>query len=212
MTAKHFEDEIDDAEKLRATGDLTTCLRVTQELLAHAEDDDHRMRLLFDIVTCASQLDLQEITDNAIRELEKFPDPDFSRALANLDRGNGENQLGRPENAIAFYELILATGYFERDDFRIHRYQLCLYKGQALAKLRRTVEAVEWLDKAHWLYPTENTTRNEDERLIFNWAEPLIQVERANCLMAGERFDEAFQASAEVLKRTDGDLATFARQ
>lgn len=206
------EEEIDAAEKLRAKGELVASLRLTQAMLQRVEDGDVRMRLLFDVVTCSTQLELEDVTNQAMMELEAMPQPEFSRALANMSRAYAEEQLGRPEKALALLDMNLETGFFEREDFRIHKYQLCLSKGQALIRLRRVKEALDWLDTAHALYPSEDSARDETERLIVGWVEPLIQSNRSNCLIGLDRFDEAFEAAGQVLRTTDGDLATFALQ
>jgi tetratricopeptide (TPR) repeat protein len=206
------EEEIDAAEKLRAKGDLATSLRLTQEMLERVKDSGVRMRLLFGVVTCSTLLERKDVTDQAMRELGTMPAPEILRALANMSRAYAEEQLGRPENALTLLDMNLETGYFERDDFRIHKYQLCLSKGQALLRLLRIKEALDWLDQAHALYPSEETARDETERRIFGWVEPLIQSNRANCLIALDRFDDAFEAASQVMRRTDGDLATFALQ
>ena len=206
------EEEINAAEKLRSKGDLATSLDLTLAMLKRAEDDDVRMRLLFDVITCSTQLELDDVTHQAMAELDKMPQPEFSRVLANMSRAYAEDQLGRPERALSLLDMNLETGYFEREDFRIHKYQLCLFKGQALVRLRRVNEALDWLDRAHALYPTDESGCDETERRIFGWVEPSIQVNRANCLMALDRFDEAFEAASRVMNRDDGDLATLAIQ
>jgi tetratricopeptide (TPR) repeat protein len=206
------EEEIVGVEKLRAKADFAKSLRMTREMLELTEDGDFRMRLLFNVVSCAAMLELDETTNHAMQELDAMPQPEFSRVLANMSRAYAEDHLGRPEKALAILDMNLETGYFERDDFRIHKYQLCLFKGQALARLRRATEALEWLDRAHALYPSEDSTNEETHRLIFGWVEPLIQSNRANCLIGLDRFDEAFEAATQVRRRTDGDLATFALQ
>lgn len=206
------EEEMDEAERLRAKGDLATSLRLAQEMLTRAEDPDPRMRILFNVVTCSALLELPELTNQAMAELDTMPEPEFCRAFANMNRAYAEDQHGRPATALAMLDMILDAGHFEKDDCRIHMYQLCLFKGEALTRLRRPSEALDWLDKAHALYPAERNTRNETERLIFGWVEPNIQVNRANCLMGLDRFEEAFQAASEVLRWTDGDLSTLARQ
>lgn len=206
------EDGIEAVEKLRSKGELATSLRLTQALLERAEDSDVRMRLLLGVVTCSAQLELEDVTNQAMMELDKMPQPEFSRALANMSRAYAEEQLGRPEKALAILDMNLETGYFEREDFRIHKYQLCLFKGDALIRLLRAKEALDWLDSAHALYPKEDCTKDESERRIFGWVEPLIQSNRANCLIALDRFDEAFEAASQVIRMTDSDLATFALQ
>jgi tetratricopeptide (TPR) repeat protein len=206
------EAEIEKVEKLRGDGATKESLALSQELLERADDGDLRMRLLFNIVTCSAVLELDDVTVRALAELDKMPEPQFSRVLANMSRGHAEEQLGRPGKALAIFDTILETGYFEREDFRIHKYQLCLFKGQALVRLKRAAEGLDWLDQAHALYPSEESARDETERRIFGWVEPLIQTNRANCLKFFDRFEEAYQAASEVLKWTDGDLAALAKE
>jgi tetratricopeptide (TPR) repeat protein len=206
------EEEIEKAEILRADGATEASLALSQELLERVDDGDLRMRLLFNIVTCSSWLDRGEVAGRAMAELDKMPDPQFSRVLANMERGYAEEILGRPENALAIFDTILETGYFDREDFRVHKYTLCLYKGQALLGLKRASDALEWLDRGHAIYPSEESAPDETARRIFGWVEPLIQTNRANCLMVFDRFEEAFQAASEALRLSKGDLATFAME
>jgi len=206
------EAEIEKAEELRGRGELTTSLGMSRAMLERTTDCATRMRLLFNVVICSAQLELTDITNQAMAELDTMPDPDFCRACANMDRAYAEDQLGRPANALAILDAIIDAGYFEPENCRTQRYQLFLFKGQALISLRRPADALESLDKAHALYPSPDSTQSEDQRRIFGWVEPSIQINRANCLFSFDRFEEAFQAAAEVLRWTDGDLATFARQ
>jgi len=206
------EEEIDAVEKLRGKGELATSLRLTQAMLERTEDVDVRMRLLFDVIWCSTQLELDDVTNRAMDELDTMPQPEFSRVLANMSRAYAEEQLGRPERALALLDMNLETGYFEREDFRIHKYQLCLFKGRALLRLRRAIEALDWLDRAHALYPSEDSGRDEAERRIFGWVETSIQVNKATCLLALDRFGEAYEAASQVVCRDVGDLATFALQ
>jgi tetratricopeptide (TPR) repeat protein len=206
------EEEIDAAEKLRANGEFAAALKSIQEMLERVNDEDSRMRLLFDVVSCSALLELDDITEQAMKELDTMPQPQFSRVLANMSRAYAEDELGRPDKALAILDMNLETGYFEREDFRIHKYQLCFFKGKALVRLRRVTEALDWLDRAHAMYPSEDSARDESERLIFCWVEPSVQIERANCLLTLDRFEEAFEAAKEVTQSDDSDLATFARQ
>jgi tetratricopeptide (TPR) repeat protein len=206
------EVDVEKAEKLRGEGAPEAALALSQELLERVEDGDLHMRLLFNVVTCSAWLDRGEVADWAMVELDKMPQPQFSRVLANMERGYAEAILGRPEKALAIFDTILETGYFEREDFRVHRYTLCLYKGQALLGLKRTADALEWLDRGHAFYPSEECTPDETALRIFGWVEPLIQTNRANCLMVFDRFEEAFQAASEALRLSKGDLATFAME
>jgi len=163
------EEEIDAAEKLRAKEDFASSLHLTEEMLERTEDGDLRMRLLFNVVSCSAMLELDEVTDQAMMDLDAMPQPEFSRVLANMSRAYAEEQLGRSEKALAIPDIGLETGYFERDDFRIHKYQVYLFKGQALTRLQRVNEALDCLDQAHTLYPSEESARDETERRIFGW-------------------------------------------
>jgi tetratricopeptide (TPR) repeat protein len=206
------EEAIDAAEKLRSKGEFAASLELTQKLLVCAEDDGTRMRLLFNVVSCAASLDCSEIAETAIHELENLPQPELSRVLANLRRAWAETSLGRPMNALGILDMDLATGLFDAESMQIHKYQLYLFKGEALLHLGRATEALEWLDRAHELYPTIESTSSTEERQIFAWVEPNIQINRANCLLAFDRYEESFQAAEQVLKFDKADLTTFAMQ
>lgn len=109
--------------------------------------------------------------------------------------------------------MSLATGLFEAADMRVHKYQLCLFKGEALLHLRRPEEALEWLDRAHALFPTVESTSTIEESQIFGWVEPNVQVNRANCLLALDRLDDSIDAAQEVMKfRDHPDLCALALQ
>src|SRR6266536_2755042 len=165
------DEEIDAAEKVRGYGEFSTALALAQDMLLRVRDDDKRMRLLFDVLRCSTQLRAESVTDDAICELEKYPYPEFSRVLANSIRAYAEIFLGRPQDALALLDLNLETGFFEREDFRPHKYDLCLYKGMALERLSRWEEALEWLEKAHAMFPDEASTPDQDMLLHFRWAE-----------------------------------------
>lgn len=208
-----IEEDIEAGEKLRAKGEYAASLDLSQQMLSRTEDGDFRMRLLFNIVSCAACLDRAEIVESAMAELAEFPQPEYSRVLANLRRAWAETSLGRSANALNILDMDLATGLFEAADMRIHKYQLCLFKGEALLHLRRPEEALEWLDQAHALYPTDENSSSIEERKIFGWVEPNIQINRANCLLALDRLDESIEAAREVMKFVDHpDLSLLALQ
>ena len=206
------EEEIDAAGKHRGQGDVSSSLVVTQELLMRAQDQATRMGLLFNLLYCSTQLGADDLTETAIKELETMPDPQYCRVLANSIRANAEIDLGRPQNALAIIELNLETGFFERDDFRVHKYQLCFFKGKALERLNRWDEALEWLDKAHSMYPDEASSPDETVRQIFSWAEIEILFNKARCLMGLKQFDEAYELSKQAYELAEGDTKTVAMQ
>src|SRR5580704_5480371 len=92
--------EIDAAEKLRAQGKYDAALVLTQEMLTRVEDEDIRMRLLFDVLYCSIRLCLDDITNSAIVELEQMPQPRMSRlfvefiqAMSFIARGQAQQGL-----------------------------------------------------------------------------------------------------------------------
>jgi tetratricopeptide (TPR) repeat protein len=199
------EEEIDAAEKLRKYGQFPTALALTQDMLCRVQDGDKRMRLLFDVLYCSTQLREEAITEDAIRELEKYPSPEFSRALANSIRAHAEISLGNPGHALTLLDMNLETGFFEREDFRVHKYDLYLYRGMALERLSRWDEALEWLKRAHEMYPTRECAPNQ-------WVEIEILFNSARCMMGLKRFDEAYELSKLAYESGDEITKTVAMQ
>jgi tetratricopeptide (TPR) repeat protein len=206
------EKEIEAVESLSASSECSAALNLAQRLLLRDLEAGLRMRLLFTIVFCAATLDQPDLVEAAMSEFEKLPDSDRTRALANLNRAYAEIDLGRPKNALNILDMCLATGLFEADDMKIHKYRLCFLKGKALTRLRYAAEALEWLDNAHSLFPVIERARNVDEKGIFGWVEPSLQLERANCFMCLDRFEDSYRAAEEALNHDSGDLAAFALQ
>jgi tetratricopeptide (TPR) repeat protein len=207
------EAEIEVAEDLSAARDFTGSLRLSQELLERTGDAGIRMRLIFGIVLCASMLELNEIRDGALGELDRLPQPDELRALANINRAYAEKDLGRPANAIEILDANLQTGFFERADWKIHKYRCLFLKGSSLTALSRHNQALKCLDAAHTMYPDETSAGDESDLRIFRWTESSLQIDRANCLLALGRFEDCYLA-AELVARNSGerDLVTLAMQ
>jgi len=205
-------EEIESAERLRNQGEFATALVLTQSMLSRAEDEGTRMRLLFDLLYCSTRLSEDTITESAYLELEKLPQPEISRVLANSIRANSEIDLYRPEKALALIDMNLETGYFDREDFRIHKYDLFHFKGRALARMWRWDEAIDWLDRAHAMYPSEADIPDEDTRRHVHWAEEGILLNKAFCFIGIKRFDEAFEMSRRVCERAEGWEKTQAMQ
>jgi len=204
------DDEIDAAEKLRKYGEFSTALALAQDMLGRVQDGDKRMRLLFDVLRCSTQLRADSITDDVIRELEKYPYPEFSRVLANSIRAYAEISLGRPQDALALLDMNLETGFFEREDFRAHKYDLCLYKGMALERLSRWNEALEWLEKAHAMYPDEASAADQDMLQHFGWAEIEILFNKARCMYGLNKYDKALYLSKRAYHLATGETKTVA--
>lgn len=207
------ETEVEAAEDLSAAGNFACSLRLSREMLRRTEDPGTRMRLIFGIVLCASMLELNEIRDGALGELDRLPQPDELRALANLNRAYAEKELGRPANAIEILDANLQTGFFERADWKIHKYRCIFLKGASLTAMSKHEQALKCLDAAHTMYPDETSAGDESDLRIFRWTESSLQIERANCLIALSRFEDCYLA-AEMVARKSGerDLVTLAMQ
>lgn len=204
------EEEIDAAASLWVKGEFGVALGLIRDMLQRVEDDGTRMRLFFDALTCTTQLDDSDATDEMFRGLEKLPQPENSRALANLIRANSEIDLGRAENALAILDTCLETGIFQQDDFRVHLYRLSFLKGKALERLSRWHESLEWLDRAQHMYPDEASCTDDDQRRIYGWMETEILFNKARCRFGLDEFDEAYQLSKQAFDRETGDTKTLA--
>jgi tetratricopeptide (TPR) repeat protein len=204
------EEEIDAAAKLWKRGEFATSFALYRDMLQRVEDDGTRMLLLFDSLTCTTQLDDRAATEEMFRELEKLPQPEHSRVLANLIRANAEIDLSRPENALAILDTCLETEFFQRNDFRIHLYRLCFFKGKALERLSRWHESLEWLDRAHDMYPEQASCADDDQRRIYGWMETEILFNKSRCMFGLDKFDQAYTFSKQAYGRENGDLKTLA--
>jgi tetratricopeptide (TPR) repeat protein len=193
------EEEIEAAEKLRGKGEYATALALTQDMLNRAQDDDKRMRLLFDVLYCSTRLCLDSTTDDAIRELEKLPDPKMSLVFADFIQAMSFIARGKAQEGLDLINANLNSAFIDRDDLQIWKYKHLAYKGSALIWLARPAEALVSLAEAHTMYP-------DGER------EAAILIDKTNCLMALGRYDEAYNAASHVLNRGEEEMATLAMQ
>lgn len=193
------EEEIEAAEKLRGEGEFDVALARTQEMLGRAQDDETRMRLLFDVLYCSTRLCKDDLTKEAIAELESLPEPAMSRVFASFIQAMSHIAHGKDLQGLCLIEANLKSEFLEREDFRVWKYKHLAYKGTALIGLARPEEALAVLSAAHTMYP-------DGER------ETAILIDQANCLLALDRYDEAFDVARQVLDRGDEDMATLAMQ
>jgi hypothetical protein len=91
------EEAIDAVEKLRSNGEFATSLDLTQKMLASVQNDDYRMRLLFNVVSCAASLDRPDVVEAVMAEFETLPKPEISRVLANLTELGRRRALEDPQ-------------------------------------------------------------------------------------------------------------------
>ena len=193
------EEELSNAEKLREQGEFATALALTQEMLSRAEDDGTRMRLLFDVLYCSTRLNANDITHNAINQLEKLPDPKMSRIFADLIQAISNIAFGKAQDALDLIDANLSSEYMVREDFSVWKYDHLAYKGRALAFLQRWQESLASLDEAFWMFPEGKRTTD-------------ILIDKSLCMMMFNRYEEAFHLAAEVRQREHGEMETLAMQ
>jgi tetratricopeptide (TPR) repeat protein len=197
--AEVTEQEVEAAEKLRGRGEFATALDLTQDMLCRVQDGDMRMRLLFDVLYCSTRLRLDSVTDEAIAQLERLPDPEMSRVFVDFIQAMSYIAQGKAREGLDLIDANLKSTFMERDDFQIWKYKHLAYKGSALIWLARPDDALAALAEAHAMFP-------DGER------ETAILIDQANCLMALDRYDEAYQSASQVLSRGDEEMATLAMQ
>lgn len=193
------DEEIEAAEELRAQGEFAEALALLRDMLNRTQDDGTRMRLLFDVISCSTALCMDSVTEGAIAELEKLPDPKMSYLFVDFFRAVSYIALGRAQEALELLEINLKSEFLARDDFQIWKYKHLAYKGSALIWLARPDDALTVLAEAHAMYP-------DGER------ETAILIDQANCLMALKWYDEAYKSASQVLGRSDEEMATLAMQ
>lgn len=193
------EAELDAAEELRLNGQYSNALRLTQDMLSRVQDEEMRMRLLFDVICCSTRLGLDETTESALRELENLPQSAKSKFLMAIVQAASQLERGQALEALNLIDRNLASPFAERDDFKKWKYDLLVYRGKALTRLARCEEALESLERAHSICP-------EGEK------EVAILIARVNCLESLDRFDEAFNTASLVLNRGDEDMKALALQ
>jgi tetratricopeptide (TPR) repeat protein len=193
------EQEIGNAEKLRGEGEFATAVTLTQEMLLRVEDEATKIRLLFDVLYCSTQLCLDDVTNSAIAQLERMPEPRMSRFFADFIQAMSCIAHGHDQQGLDLTEANLKSDFMERDSFHEEKYEHLAYKGSALIGLRRPQDALAVLDQAHRMNP-------EGRR------ETAILIDQANWLLALDRYDESYDAANRVLCRGDEEMATLAMQ
>jgi tetratricopeptide (TPR) repeat protein len=192
------ESEIQKAESLSAQRDFATALDLHQEMLPRAQDAGTRMRLLFGMVICSSMLDLRDVTEDARRALEQLPDSKAALMFADFLQAQAFTESGKAEEALILIDTNLLSGSLENED-QDWKYEHLFYKGKSLVQLARYEEALDAFDAANAISPNGQYLNNE-------------LIERSNCLIALNRFDEAFDAAHRAATGSDKELAILALQ
>jgi len=193
------EEEIEAVERLRGQGNFATALALSQDMLNRAHNDETRMRLLFNVVNCSTRLGAKNITDEAVKELDKLPDPKMSRVFVNMIQAVSYLALGRAQEALDLIDANLMSELMEREDFQIWKYEHLATKGRALTYLARCEDALASLEQAHRMYP--DGTKEAD-----------ILIDQANCMMALKQYEEAYVTANQVQRWDSGEIAALAMQ
>lgn len=193
------DEEIEAALYLSAERKFDASLALYQEMLTRAEDAFVRMKILYGIVTCSTWLRLDEIREDAIRELKQLPDFDVSQAFIVMARARAADDFGRAQEALDLIDANLHSEVLQRDDFRDWKYEHFFWRGRSLAQLKRWDEALCAFDAAHAM---DSDGRFETEMLI----------ERANCYLALDRYADAYEVASQVEVRGDNEFTTLAMQ
>ncbi len=136
--------EIDAAEKLRAQGEYGAALALTQEMLTRVEDEDTRMRLLFDVLYCSTRLCLDDVTGSAIVELEQMPQPQMSRIFVDFIQAMSFIAHGQAQQGLDLIESNLKSEFMALDDFREWKYKHLASLSLNSSRKRMALTAFSW--------------------------------------------------------------------
>jgi len=193
------EQEIEAATQLSANREFAAALALYREMLARADNEQIRLKILYGMVTCAIWLGQADLLNKTVEELKGLPDYDISHAFVVLIRASAAIDFGHPQEALTLINENLASEVLHRDAFLDWRYEHLYLKGRCFVRLKRCDEALDAFDAAHAIDPEGEF---ETDMLI----------ERANCLLFSGQFDEAYNIASQVLSRGDNDMATLAMQ
>jgi tetratricopeptide (TPR) repeat protein len=193
------EQEIEAAMKLSARRDFSASLDMYYEMLPRAQDQVTKMRVLFGIVTCSTWLNLDDIRNDAIDELNRFPDQEISNGFAVMVQAEALIEFGRAREALDLIDLNLSSELLRREDFQDWKYEHLADKGRALAYLQRWQDSLESLEAAYRMFPDGKRTSS-------------ILIDKSLCMMMFNRDDEAFHLARQVQEREHGELKTLAMQ
>lgn len=143
-----MEHEIEAALSLSTERKFDVALALYWDMLARAEDDFVRMRILFGIVDCSTWLGLEAIWEDAIRALKQLPDYDVPRAFIAMAQARAFIDFGCTQEALDLVNENLGSGVLRRDDFRDWKYEHLFLKGQCLVRLKAFDEALCAFDEA----------------------------------------------------------------
>jgi hypothetical protein len=93
--AEVTQQEIEAALDLSAQREFSKSLALFQEMLPRAKDTQAQMTILFGIVTSSTWLNLDQIKENAVRQLKQLPDYEVSHAFVAVTQASALVDFGR---------------------------------------------------------------------------------------------------------------------
>jgi tetratricopeptide (TPR) repeat protein len=206
------EAEINAADTFCPKGEYSAALDAYDALLARTDDVNQRLYLLFQIVRNSSLLDRQDMVRAALTQLDAMPMPEFSRVIVSLDRAFAEIELRRPANALTLLDATLETKIFDAAEYRMHLFRLYWLKGRALDWLNRHSEALEALEHAEGIFPSDREMCDETELSLVNSVMPSLLITKASCFLTLDQLQASFDAALRVREFDSPDWSILALQ
>jgi len=188
------EFEIKRMLSLSAEREFSAALAVAQELRDRVENDVQRMIILYAIITCSTWLGRPEQTGDAVQDLDPLVGPEVSCVFAAMIQAAVDVEAGRANEALELIDRNLETSFMHTEDYKDWLYEQLVLKANALTRLARCAEALGVLDEATAVLPKGK-------------CEADILVNRANCLMALNDYENAFNAAEAATTKGDVELA-----
>jgi tetratricopeptide (TPR) repeat protein len=188
--------EIEGLLDLSAGKEFSAGLAVAQELLNRVEDTIQRITILFEVITCSTWLGLLEQAAAAVEALDPLVGPEVARVFAAMSQAAVDVEAGRANEALGLINRNLESSFMHTENYRDWLYHQLVLKANALTRLARHAEALGVLDEAIALIPGGKYEAD-------------LLVNRANCLMAMDDYENAFITAKAASTKADAELAAL---
>lgn len=188
------EREIEEILSLSARREFSPALAVAQNLLLRAEDAVQRMVILYTIILCSTWLGLSEQAEAGVEALDPLVGRDVTGVFVAMTQAAVDIEAGRATEALELVNKSLEPSFMHTDNYKDWLYDQLVIKASALTRLARYADALSVLDEAVAVLPGGK-------------CEADILVNRANCLVAMEDYENAFLAAEDATTKGDADLA-----
>ena len=188
--------EIERMLSLSAEKEFAAALNIAQELLSRVENPGQRIVVLLEIITCSKWLGLPDETEAAVQALGILVGQEIPSVFSAMSQAAVDVEAGRASDALELINKNLESDFMHTEDYKDWLYEQLVLKGNALTRLARCGEALTALDEANAVLPGGKY-------------EALILVNRANCLMANDDYENAFISAEAATTKGDVDLAAL---